>query len=42
VVAAVLYGMQAGGPRLLSVPAAAWIAGVGGMWALLAAWPRRR
>ena len=42
VVAAVLYGMQAGGPRLLSVPAAAWIAGAGGMWALLAAWPRRR
>jgi ubiquinone biosynthesis protein len=42
VVASVLYGMQAGGPRLLSVPAAAWIAGVGGMWALLAAWPRRR
>ena len=42
VVAAILYGMQAGGPRLLSVPAAAWIAGVGGMWALLAAWPRRR
>lgn len=42
VVAAILYGMQAGGPRLLSVPVAAWIAGVGGMWALLAAWPRRR
>ncbi|MBF6023078.1 ubiquinone biosynthesis regulatory protein kinase UbiB [Lysobacter niastensis] len=42
VVASVLYGLQAGGPRLLSVPASAWIAGLGGIWALLAAWPRRR
>ena len=41
VVAAVLYAMEAGGPTLLSVPAAAWIAGVGGLWALVAAWPRR-
>lgn len=40
--AAVLYGLQAAGPRLWSIPAAAWIAGVGGVWALLAAWPRRR
>ena len=41
VVAAVLYAMEAGGPTLLSVPAAAWIAGFGGLWALVAAWPRR-
>ena len=41
VVASVLYALEAGGPRLLSVPASAWIAGIGGLWALLAAWPRR-
>ncbi|WP_368563369.1 ubiquinone biosynthesis regulatory protein kinase UbiB [Pseudoxanthomonas sp. UTMC 1351] len=41
IVAAVLYGMEAGGPRVFSVPASAWIAGIGGLWALLAAWPRR-
>jgi len=40
--AAVLYGLEAGGPRLWSVPASAWIAGLGGVWALLAAWPRGR
>jgi ubiquinone biosynthesis protein len=40
-VAAVLYGLEAGGPRLLSLPAAVWIAGVGGFGAFLAAWPRR-
>src|SRR3546814_13476892 len=27
IVAAILYGLEAGGPRLLSIPAAAWIAG---------------
>ena len=41
IVAAVLYALEAGGPRILDVPAAAWIAGLGGLWALLAAWPRR-
>lgn len=40
--AAVLYGLDAGGPKLLGIPVATWIAGVGGVWALLAAWPRRR
>ena len=40
-VAAVRYALEAGGPRLLDVPASAWIAGIGGLWALLAAWPRR-
>nr|WP_221301435.1 ubiquinone biosynthesis regulatory protein kinase UbiB [Pseudoxanthomonas broegbernensis] len=40
-VAAVLYALEAGGPRLLGVPASAWIAGIGGLWALLAALPRR-
>jgi len=41
IVAAVLYALEAGGPRVLDVPAAAWIAGLGGLWALIAAWPRR-
>jgi len=41
IVAAVLYGLEAGGPRVFDVPASAWIAGLGGLWALLAAWPRR-
>ncbi len=40
--AAVLYALDAGGMRVLSVPAAAWIAGVGGIWAFIAAWPRGR
>ncbi len=41
VAAAVLYGLQAGGPLLWTIPAPAWIAGLGGLWTLLAAWPRR-
>ncbi len=41
VAAAVLFALEAGGPPLLGVPAAAWIAGLGGLWALIAAWPRR-
>ena len=41
IVAAVLYGFEAGGPRILSIPASSWIAGIGGLWALLASWPRR-
>jgi ubiquinone biosynthesis protein len=41
IVAAVLYGLDAGGPRVWAIPTAAWIAGLGGLWALLAAWPRR-
>ncbi|MEO8366887.1 MAG: ubiquinone biosynthesis regulatory protein kinase UbiB [Pseudoxanthomonas sp.] len=41
IVAAVLYGFEAGGPRILAIPASSWIAGIGGLWALLAAWPRR-
>jgi ubiquinone biosynthesis protein len=42
IAAAVLYGLEAGGPRVWSVPASSWVAAVGGLWALLAAWPRRR
>lgn len=42
VVAAVLYGLEAGGPTVWTVPASAWIAGLGGLWALLAAWPRKQ
>ena len=41
IVAAVLYALHAGGPPVAGIPAAAWIAGLGGVWALLAAWPRR-
>ena len=41
IAAAVLYALEAAGPRLLSLPVSAWIAGIGGLWALLAAWPRR-
>lgn len=39
---ALLYGLDAGGPKWLSIPVATWVAGVGGLWALLAAWPRVR
>lgn len=41
-VASVLYGLEAGGPRVFGLQAAVWIAGLGGAWALLAAWPRRK
>jgi len=41
IVAAVLYGFEAGGPRIFDIPASSWIAGLGGLWAMLAAWPRR-
>jgi ubiquinone biosynthesis protein len=41
VTASVLYSLQAGGPQLAGVPVSAWLAGIGGAWALLAAWPRR-
>ena len=41
IVAVVLYAMDAGGPKVLALPVSAWIAGLGGLWALLAAWPRR-
>ncbi|MCR6663992.1 MAG: ubiquinone biosynthesis regulatory protein kinase UbiB [Luteimonas sp.] len=42
IVAAVLYALEAGGPSFLGIPASSWIAGVGGLWALVAAWPRAR
>ncbi|WP_133501584.1 ubiquinone biosynthesis regulatory protein kinase UbiB [Cognatilysobacter terrigena] len=41
IVAALLYALDAGGPRLWSIPAAAWIAALSGLWALRAGWPRR-
>ena len=41
IVAAVLYALEAGGPALLGVPLSSWVAGVGGLWAILAALPRR-
>ena len=42
IVAAVLYALDAGGPKLLALPVSTWVAGLGGLWALLAAWPRGR
>ena len=39
--ASVLYALDAGGPHVADIPVVAWIAGIGGAWALLAAWPRR-
>ncbi len=41
IVAAVLYALEAGGPAFAGVPLAAWVAGAGGLWALLAAIPRQ-
>src|SRR5690606_27917893 len=41
VAAAVLYGLDAGGPRLWTVPVAAWVAGVAGLGAIIAARPQR-
>jgi len=41
IVASVLYALEAGGPRVAGIPLVAWIAGLAGAWALLAAWPRR-
>jgi ubiquinone biosynthesis protein len=41
IVAAVLYALEAGGPRFFGVSAAVWIAGLGALGAFLAAWPRR-
>jgi ubiquinone biosynthesis protein len=42
VIAAVLYALEAGGPHWLGIPVSTWIAGLGGVWALLAAWPWRK
>ncbi|MCL1635881.1 ubiquinone biosynthesis regulatory protein kinase UbiB [Luteimonas sp. SX5] len=41
IAAAVLFALEAGGPQLFGVSAAVWVAGLGGLWGLLAAWPRR-
>lgn len=41
IVAALLYALEPGGRELLGVPVAAWIAMLGGLWALRAAWPRK-
>ncbi|MCW5580524.1 MAG: ubiquinone biosynthesis regulatory protein kinase UbiB, partial [Luteimonas sp.] len=40
-VAAVLYALEAGGPSFVGIPLSSWVAGVGGLWAILAALPRR-
>jgi ubiquinone biosynthesis protein len=41
IVAAVLFTFDKGGPHLMSLTAATWVAMVGGIGAFLAAWPRR-
>lgn len=41
VTAAVLHSLESGGPQLLGVAAAAWIAALGALGAFYAAWPRR-
>jgi ubiquinone biosynthesis protein len=40
--AAVLFSLDAGGPRVFGMNGAVWIAGLGALGAFLAAWPRRR
>ena len=40
VTAAVLYGLEAGGPAIAGLPAAAWAAGLCGLAALIIAWRR--
>lgn len=40
--AAVLYSLDAGGPRVFGMAAAVWIAFAGAFGAFLAAWPRRK
>ena len=41
IVAGLLFALDAGGPKVLGMPAAAGIAALGAVWAFLAAWPRR-
>ena len=41
VAAAVLYALEAEGPRIFGLHGAVWIAGLGAFGAFLAAWPRR-
>jgi len=42
VVAVLLHSFDAGGARIFGLAAASWIAGLGGLGAMLAAWPRVR
>ena len=39
--AAVLHALDAGGPRILGLTGAVWVAGLGAFGAFMAAWPRR-
>ena len=41
ITAAVLFGLEAGGPRMFGIAAAVWLAGLGALGAFYAAWPRR-
>ncbi|MGY0504703.1 ubiquinone biosynthesis regulatory protein kinase UbiB [Luteimonas sp. e5] len=42
IVASVLYALKADGPHIAGIPVVTWVAGLGGLWALIAAWPRRQ
>src|SRR5690606_35557982 len=41
IVGAVPYAREAGGAAFVGVPLSSWVAGIGGLWAILAALPRR-
>ena len=41
VAAAVMFGLEAGGPRVIGVQIAVWLASLGALGAFLAAWPAR-
>jgi len=40
IASSVLFAFDAGGPKLFSLPLSALAAGLGGLWAFRAAWPR--
>ncbi len=42
IVSAVTYCLDANAPKFLLVPVPAWIAALGGLWAIIAAWPRSK
>jgi len=42
ITAAVLAGLDAGGPQWFGIGTATWIAGAGALACFVAAWPRRR
>jgi len=41
IVGALVFALEAGGPRFFGVPLATGAAALGGLWAFFAAWPQR-